>query len=300
VKTLITGGKGFIGSALARALSECSILDNNSRHSNGRTGADVRDPRHVFTAFDNARPDVVLHCAAINGTKNFYERPFAVLDTQIRGTLNVIDECERFGVQTLVLFSSSEVYQTPPSYPTPEAVPLVVPELTNPRYSYGGSKIAAEQLCWWSRIPQVIIVRPHNVYGPAMGYDHAIPQLIMRAKRAIESLEVRGGTSRAFCFISDLVNGVRAALKAAGDRDVFNIGTDRETGLPWLAQRLLGLFGKSLPVLISPGPDGGTERRCPDISKLRATGWTPQIGLDDGLKQTIDWYLARESEWPAL
>lgn len=298
MKTLITGGNGFIGSALARAMTGCSILDNNSRHG-GSGGSDIRNPRHVFDAFDRARPEVVIHCAAINGTRNFYERPFAVLDTQIRGTLNVIDECERFGVQTLVLFSSSEVYQTPPSYPTPEAVPMVVPELTNPRYSYGGSKIASEQLCWWSRIPRVVIVRPHNVYGPAMGYDHAIPELIIRAKRATESLEVRGDSGRTFCFISDLVNAVRVVLKEAGDRDVFNIGTEREIGLPWLGQHLLGLFGKSLPVLISPAPDGSTERRCPDTSKLRALGWSPQIGLDDGLKQTIDWYLARESEWPA-
>jgi dTDP-glucose 4,6-dehydratase/UDP-glucose 4-epimerase len=298
VKTLITGGNGFIGSALARAIGDCSILDNNSRHG-GHGGADIRNPRHVFDVFDRARPETVLHCAAINGTRNFYERPFAVLDTQIRGTLNVLDECERFGVQTLVLFSSSEVYQTPPGYPTPEAVPMVVPELTNPRYSYGGGKIAAEQLCWWSRIPQVIIVRPHNVYGPAMGYDHAIPELIMRAKRATDSLEVRGNTSRAFCFISDLVNAVRVVLKESGDREVFNIGTEREIGLPWIGQHLLGLFGKKCPVLVSPGPEGGAERRCPDTSKLRALGWSPQVGLDDGLKQTIDWYLAMESEWPA-
>jgi nucleoside-diphosphate-sugar epimerase len=99
--------------------------------------------------------------------------------------INVLDACIYNNVKNFFLASSSEVYQTPPIVPTDERVPLSVPDVLNPRYSYGGGKIACELLAVnYGRkfFDQMVIFRPHNIYGPAMGWEHVIPQLCMRMK----------------------------------------------------------------------------------------------------------------------
>ena len=106
-----------------------------------------------------------------------------MLDVGVRGMINVIDACRRHGIGTLLLASSSEVYQTPPQVPTDEAAPLVVPDPLNPRYSYGGGKIISEMMAInFGRkfFERVLIFRPHNVYGPDMGFEHVIPQFALR------------------------------------------------------------------------------------------------------------------------
>ena len=167
------------------------MLDNNSRGSARRLAdviddvdlvtADVRDADGVGTAC--AGVDSVCHLAYVNGTEFFYSKPDVVLDVAVRGMLAVMDGCRRHGVAELVLASSSETYQTPPTVPTAEAVPLVVPDVLNPRYSYGGGKLACELMALHQAaafVPRVLVFRPHNVYGPDMGNEHVIPQLTMR------------------------------------------------------------------------------------------------------------------------
>src|SRR4051794_17164303 len=154
--TLVTGGTGFLGSAIVRRLvgagERVRILDNNWRGSPRRLDGvladveliegDVRDAAVVAKAARGV--DRVLHMASVNGTEFFYSRPELVLDVGIRGMLAVLDACRANGVGDLVVASSSEVYQTPPAVPTDEAAPLVVPDILNPRYSYGGSQIINE------------------------------------------------------------------------------------------------------------------------------------------------------------
>ena len=134
---LVTGGTGFIGSALVRRLlrdgHRVRVLDDNSRGSARRlrdverdiefVSADVRDPQAVIDAARGV--DSILHLAYVNGTEFFYTKPALVLDVGVRGMLNVLDACRRHGIRELVLASSSEVYQTPPGIPTAEDVPLV-------------------------------------------------------------------------------------------------------------------------------------------------------------------------------
>jgi UDP-glucose 4-epimerase len=184
-KVLVTGGAGFIGSAVVRRLVEqghrVRVLDNLSRGAARRLAGiedqiefmhgDIRDPARVALACEGV--DEIHHLAAVNGTRFFYEQPELVLDVAVRGMLNVIDGARRHGVRRLALTSSSEVYQTPPNVPTAEDAPLTVPDVLNPRYSYGGGKIATELMAinyGRNGFDKVVIVRPHNVYGPDMGF----------------------------------------------------------------------------------------------------------------------------------
>jgi dTDP-glucose 4,6-dehydratase/UDP-glucose 4-epimerase len=176
---LVTGGAGFLGRAWVRSLldrgHEVRVLDNGWR---GRldmvprsaaaacelVDADIRDAEAVRRACRGI--DAVSHFAFVNGTEHFYARPDLVLDVGVKGMVNLLDGCREEGVRELLLISSSEVYQSPPRLPTDEAVPLIVPDPLNPRYSYGGGKIISELMaihCGSTHFERVLIVRPHNV-----------------------------------------------------------------------------------------------------------------------------------------
>jgi UDP-glucose 4-epimerase len=255
--------------------------------------------------------DVVVHMAAINGTRHFYERPREVLDVGIRGTLNVIDACRTYGVKTLVLLSSSEVYQTPPIVPTPEEVPLVVPDVFNPRYSYGGSKIASELLAIHSGIPRVVIVRPHNVYGPDMGWEHVIPEFAVRLlKRSVVAsiggrlafpMKGDGSQRRAFIHMDDFTEGLMRVIDQPPvvPIDIYNIGDPYVVvSIAQLAYMMAAILHQDIDVTYDEAPAGETRERCPSISKLRALGFEPKVTLRDGLVQTIAWYNQHLSEAP--
>jgi UDP-glucose 4-epimerase len=243
----------------------------------------------------------------MNGaTADFYERPRDVLRTQIVGTLNAIDRCEDQDVGTLVLFSSSEVYQTPPVYPTPEDVPLIVPDLKNPRFSYGGGKIASELLAWHSLIPRVILVRPHQVYGPGARAGHVIPDLIMRIARSPKGgrVEVKGNPTdrRSFIYVDDFIAGCLTIAKhhEADEkcREVYNVGRNDPITINQLAGTIAREMGRTdVRLDFTGGLPGAVAYRCPDVRKLEALGWSARIDLAEGLRRTIDWMLARREEW---
>ena len=199
---LVTGGTGFLGSALVRRLvadgHRVRVFDNNSRGRAARLAdldgrveyveGDIRDARAVAAAV--AGVDSVCHLAFINGTEFFYSQPDLVLDVAVKGMANVLDACRAAGVGELILTSSSEVYQSPPRIPTDETAPLSIPDPLNPRYSYAGGKIINELMAinhGRRHLKRVVIVRPHNVYGPDMGWEHVIPQLVVRMKRLAET-----------------------------------------------------------------------------------------------------------------
>ena len=194
-RVLVTGGSGFIGSALVKALvrhgDAVRVFDDNSRGAPRRlrevegdvefVEGDIRDPAAVDAAMRGV--DEVHHLAFVNGTATFYSAPDLVLDVGVKGIVNVIDACRRHWRRTLILASSSEVYQSPPQVPTDESVPLVIPDPLNPRLSYGAGKIISEMMAinyGRKHFERVLIFRPHNVYGPDMGFDHVIPQFAVR------------------------------------------------------------------------------------------------------------------------
>src|SRR5512132_2752640 len=198
-RILVTGGSGFLGSALVKGLvrqgETVRVFDDNSRGALRRlreverdiefVRGDIRDAAGVDAAMRGI--DEVHHLAFVNGTATFYSAPDLVLDVGVKGIVNVIDACRRHGVGQLILASSSEVYQTPPRVPTDESAPLSVPDVLNPRYSYGGGKLISELMAinfGRKYFERVLIFRPHNVYGPDMGWEHVVPQFALRLQAA--------------------------------------------------------------------------------------------------------------------
>jgi nucleoside-diphosphate-sugar epimerase len=313
-RILVTGGSGFIGSGLVQALVKAGhrvrVLDDNSRGSPRRLAnvandiefiaGDIRDPVAVEKAVQGI--DEVHHLAFVNGTEFFYSRPELVLDVGVRGMINVIDACRKHGIGTLVLASSSEVYQTPPKTPTDESVPLSIPDPLNPRYSYGGGKLISELLAInFGRkfFDRVLIFRPHNVYGPDMGWEHVIPQFALRLDAAakkqpsgklIFEIQGTGKETRSFCFIDDLVSGVMVMLEKGEHLGIYHIGAAEEIAIAELAHRIARISGREIELVAGKPVAGGTARRCPDISKLAGLGYKPRVPLSEGLKPTLEWY----------
>jgi nucleoside-diphosphate-sugar epimerase len=246
--------------------------------------------------------DEVHHLAFVNGTEFFYSAPELVLDVGVKGMINVIDACRSAGVGKLILASSSEVYQTPPHVPTDETAPLLVPDPTNPRYSYGGGKIISELMAInYGRkfFERVLIFRPHNVYGPDMGWEHVVPQFAGRVKAVAAKhptgklpfeMQGDGRQTRSFCHVDDLVAGVLVMRDKGEHLGIYHVGTMEEVSIAEVAQRVAALAGRDIELVHGPLQAGGTMRRCPDISKLQKLGYKPGVPLDAGLKPTVDWY----------
>ena len=313
-KILVTGGSGFIGSALVTAWVAAGhsvrVLDDNSRGSPHRLrdvekdiefiAGDVRDAAAVASAALGM--DEVHHLAFVNGTELFYTMPELVLDVGVRGMINVIDACRKHDIGTLMLASSSEVYQAPPHVPTDERAPLTVPDPLNPRYSYGAGKMISEIMAInFGRkfFERVLIFRPHNIYGADMGWEHVIPQFALRLhKLAIAqpsgtlrfAIQGTGQETRSFCFIDDLVAGVTALRDKGEHLGIYHVGTADELAIAELARRIARIAGRDIELVAGPPAPGGAPRRCPDISKLARLGYKPRVTLDQGLKATLDWY----------
>ena len=306
---MITGGTGFIGSALTRLMLEkgfeVRILDDNSRGSFRRL-SDVKDSLEIkvgdirdsdFVAKSCQGIDVVLHLAYINGTVNFYERPREVLEVAIAGMQNVLSGMQENDVPDLYLASSSEVYQHPSIFPTPENVPLVVPDPFNPRYSYGLGKIVQEFLGIHAGpyLNRLAIFRPHNIYGPDMGFQHVIPELCSKIASEEQNkvvLKGDGTQTRSFCHISDLVQSFDLLLQADIQRGTFNIGTREEITILHLAEVIASSLGREIEFSPSIPPAGETNRRVPDILKIEQLGFSQSVNLKDGVLDYCQWFLA--------
>ena len=312
-RILVTGGTGFIGSALVKALVHCGeavrVFDDNSRgaarrlrevaHDIELIKGDIREAAAVDAAMRGI--EEVHHLAFVNGTATFYSAPERVLDVGVKGIVNVIDCCRRRGIGHLVLASSSEVYQSPPRVPTDESAPLVIPDPFNPRLSYAAGKIISEMMVinhGRKHFERVLIFRPHNVYGPDMGLDHVIPQFAMQLKQTASAggaagfpIQGSGEETRSFCHVDDLVAGVMVMRERGEHLGIYHIGTAEEVTIADLARRMAAIAGREIVIEPSAVLAGSTPRRCPDISKLRALGYEPRVLLDEGLPPTLKWYL---------
>lgn len=322
MRYLVTGGAGFIGSALTRRLvseghSVC-VLDDMSRGRLDRLNGigcdfvhgDVRDAATVTRAMQGC--DSVVHLAYLQGTQTFYAEPREVLDVALRGILNVLTACESTGCPELLLVSSSEAYQVAPVVPTPEDVPLVVPDVLNPRYSYGGGKIASELAALaWARtgvLDRLIIARPHNIYGPDMGREHVIPEFCLRMNQLITEHEYgfgadpipfpiqgTGAETRSFCYIDDCITQLALLLnspqvpRGAG---IYHVGTQDEHTITDVAERVAACYGREIKVIPGRLPEGSPPRRLPDTSKIGRLWDGPGTSFTDGLAETVDWYRA--------
>ncbi|EMN90692.1 NAD-dependent epimerase/dehydratase family protein [Leptospira weilii] len=316
-KVLITGGAGFIGGHLANALAEKKfelvLLDNFTR------GVDD-DFLKKLAKLDNVRIlnrnlllaesfndlsfdfDYIFHFAAIIGVKHVLEKPYSVLNDNVVLLNNTINFARKQKFLKRFFFTSSSeimagsLLHLDMPLPTPEDFPIALTDLKSPRTSYMLSKIYGEALCIHSGLPYTL-VRPHNIYGPRMGLAHVIPELSKKVYESVDGSNIQVASlnhSRAMCYVDDAVEILIKLMNSENSvNGVFNLGNqETEIKISELAEIIINLFGKKL--YITPGNEivDSPSRRCPDMSKTIAiTGYTPKVGLMEGVEKTIHWYV---------
>ena len=305
---LVTGGTGFLGSNISKLLLNKNynvrIFDNNSRGSFNNIKnfqkkikfikGDIRNKKILNQALKNT--NAVIHLAYVNGTENFYNEPIKVLDIAIKGILNVLECCIKNNIKELYLASSSEVYQTPAKIPTDEKETLKIPDIYNPRYSYGGGKILTELMgvhYGEKFFKKLVIFRPHNVYGPNMGYEHVIPQFIRRLKKLRNKkfeIQGTGNETRSFIFIDDFISAFDLLLRKGKHLNIYNVGTEEIIKISKLAHLISKFFNKKIILIKKQIAKGSTKKRCPSTIKIKKLGFKIKYNLYSGLSKTIDWY----------
>ena len=302
---LVTGGTGFIGSHICELLIKknynVKIIDNNFR---GRISkikgikknikfikGDIRNRKVLDKALKNT--DAVIHLAYVNGTKYFYSKPVLVLDVAVKGISNIIDGCIKQKIKELYLASSSEVYQTPNKVPTDEKETLKIPNIFNPRYSYGGGKILTELMgihYGKKYFKKLIIFRPHNVYGNNMGNEHVVPEFINRFKKLkgkFFKIQGTGNEIRSFIYIEDFVDAFNLILNKGKHLNIYNIGTNQRIKIIELVKKLSKIFERKIIIKKTPLSKGGTTIRVPNINKIKKLGFKYKFSLDKGLKKML-------------
>jgi UDP-glucose 4-epimerase len=315
-RVLITGGAGFIGYHLGKRLAEADyevdLIDNFTRGvADKELLRLVEDGAVRLVTADLLRPDAlgnlegsythVVHLAAIVGVRNVVANPYRVLVDNLAMQRNALEWAKRQPeLERFIFLSTSEVYagtQAGPGVPipTPEAVDLTMRDLDRPRTSYALSKIAGEALCHYAGIPFTIL-RPHNVYGPRMGLDHVVPELLQRAYAAPDGgkLEVYSvDHRRTFCFVDDAAEIIHLVLDQPHAEGVtLNLGAaEPEVSIGELALLVARTVGKRLEIVALPPTPGSPARRCPDVgASVALLGFQPRIDLDEGLQRTFAWY----------
>ena len=308
MRTLVTGGAGFIGSNLVDALvgrgDEVSVLDDLSAgYAENVNGAarlvegDIADPEAVATAIEGC--EVVFHHAAHRAVFRSVEHPLATDRANVAGTLTVLVAARDAGVRRVVSASSSSVYGGAEQLPTPETAPL------NPRSPYAVSKLAGEHYCRvFSELfgLETVSLRYFNVYGPRQRPDSmyaAVIPLFIDALRSGHRPEVHGDgrQSRDFSYIDDVVDANLRAASAPADRcsgRAYNIAGGEAFDL----LDLLSILGKIIDVVPEPTH---TEPRPGDVRHTRADITTarddlrfePSTSFTDGLELTVDWFSQR-------
>ena len=302
-KILITGGTGFIGSHLANYLIldkdyDITICDNNYRGKNDDFVSKIKYIECDLTKKEEYKKlgdyDVVYHLAAINGTKNFYKIPYDVLKINTLININLIEWCKEKSIKKILYTSSSEVYASTPSksIPTKEDVLVSIEDVHNPRWSYAGSKILGELMIINSGL-NFSIVRPHNIYGPRMGYDHVIPEVIFRILKKEDPFKIYGhDQTRSFCFIGDAVKMMEKIMNSdSSNSKIINLGVDDEITISDLVEKLFKYFKYFPEIEIVNSQQGSVTRRCPDVSLLKQlVGKIDKTTLNDGIEKTCEWY----------
>lgn len=324
MRYLVTGAAGFLGSALTRELlargHQVVALDDYSRGRPDRLAglgpgleaveADCRNAWDVSQAAHGC--DSIIHLAYLQATANFYEEPRQVLDVAVRGMTSVVQACENNGIRELLLVSSSEAYEVPDAFPTPESTRLVVPDPLNPRFSYGGGKIVSELMAVaWQRtgvLDRVMITRPHNIVGPDSGTGHVVPHFAQRMNRLARMPEYNGTASvlqpipfpiqgsgdetRSLCWIGDFVNQVMLVLEQSPPgTEIYHLGTEDERTVAEIAHEVAACYNREIKIMPGTLLKGSPTRRLPDTRKVRALGYLPpSLSFGETIRRTASWY----------
>jgi dTDP-glucose 4,6-dehydratase len=317
---LVTGADGFIGSHLTESLvragySVRAFVMYNSFNSWGWLdqvsaeikesieifAGDIRDPHGVNEAVRGC--DAVLHLAALIAIPYSYHSPDTYIDTNIKGTLNVLQAARRLGVKRIVHTSTSEVYGTAKFVPITEDHPL------QGQSPYSASKIGADQLAYsfYSSFDlPVVIARPFNTYGPRQSARAVIPTVITQIANGDGKLKLGATTpTRDFSFVQDTVDAFIAALRSEiGLGEVINFGSNYEISIgeivTLIAEKMNARINITSEVERIRPTNSEVERLWADNSKAKELlGWTPKYagrdGLARGLQETINWFTKPEN-----
>jgi len=310
-KLLVTGADGFIGSHLVERLFELgarvrAFVFYNSFNSWGwldqlpqstKTSievfpGDIRDPNGVRTAMEGCA--AVLHLAALIGIPFSYHSPDSYVDTNIKGTLNVLQAAKACGVQRVLITSTSEVYGTARYVPMDETHPF------QGQSPYSATKIGADRLAesfYRSFALPVSIVRPFNTFGPRQSARAVIPTIISQLTAGQKRVSLgRLEPTRDFVYVEDTVEGFVAILRTercVGEE--LNIASGVEISMGELGRKLIAMISPNAEIALDAArvrPEKSeVGRLLGDSSKLRSlTEWMPRFSLEDGLRRTIDWF----------
>src|SRR5437588_3832340 len=311
MRILVTGGAGFIGSHLVEALlgdgHQVEILDDFNdfydpqlKRANISSFAkdiavhdvDLRDGERVAKVFRNEKFDAIFHLAARAGVRPSIQQPQLYYDTNVAGTLHLLEGARTSGVQRFVFASSSSVYGAAKKIPFSEEE-----HLTQTLSPYASTKIAGEFLCsTYSHLYKlrIIAVRYFTVFGARQRPDLAIHQFT-RKIQAGESIDQFGDgtTRRDYTYIDDIIQGTMAALKYDGPMfDVFNLGESETIQLKDLIFAIEETLGKKAKINRLPEQPGDMPLTCADISKARKLlGYNPKTKFQDGLPRFVHWFL---------
>lgn len=311
-RILLTGGAGFIGTALARRLlptNDVVVYDNGHRDSLGKSEllghkrlqvirGDVLDKDGVTKAV--AGCSMVVHLAAIAGVDTVLKMPLTTMRVSLIGTYNVLEAALAHGtIERFIDFSTSEVFGSY-AYNVSEGDVTSLGAVGQARWTYAVSKLATEHLAHTYRVQHglpALSIRPFNIYGPGQVGEGAIHRFIVRAL-AGEDLEIHndGSQIRAWCYVDDIVDGVCLCLErpeAVGN--AFNIGNPRSVcTVHELARHIVRLSASTSRLVFVQWPNVDVELRVPNIEKARRIlGFEPKVDLEDGLLRTIAWYRSR-------
>jgi UDP-glucuronate 4-epimerase len=314
MRILVTGGAGFIGSHLAEKLLATGhnvvILDdfndfydpqikraNIAGFSSDVTvcHTDLRDSESVRTVFHREKVDAIVHLAARAGVRPSIQNPRLYYDTNVIGTLHLLEAARLTGIERFIFASSSSVYGVSKTVPFSEDHCLI--QTLSP---YGATKIAGEFLCsTYSQLYQmrVVALRYFTVYGPRQRPDLAIHQFTRRihAGQPIDRFG-DGNTRRDYTYIDDIIQGTIAALDYSGPLyDVFNLGESETIQLKDLISAIENALGKKAKINRLPEQPGDMPLTYADISKARKLlGYNPTTKFSEGLPKFIDWFLRSE------
>ncbi len=306
---LITGGAGFIGTALTRALAEHNrirIFDNLRRNALGDAGldkhpnvelivGDVRDFAALRKASEGAHH--VVHMASIAGVDTVLKNPVLTMEVSLEGTMNALRAAKEVGgVERFIDFSTSEVFGSY-AFRVREADVTSLGAVGEARWTYAVSKLATEHLAhnYWKQFSlPTCSIRPFNIYGPGQVGEGAIHAFVVRAlKNEPIQIHNEGDQIRSWCYIDDIVDGIqRALVRESAIGQSFNIGNARSTiTIYQLAQLVVRLSESRSPIEFVPWDFADVELRVPDTKKAeRLLGFRAQIDLEEGLGKTLAWY----------
>tara|TARA_B100001250_G_scaffold149451_1_gene128050 strand:+ start:48603 stop:49619 length:1017 start_codon:yes stop_codon:yes gene_type:complete len=314
---LILGGTGFIGYNLSNYLSKkinykITIADNLSRGKIDPYINKLVSKKNVslivndFTkpsSFEslNKSYDYVYMLASVVGVNNTLENPNEIIRINSQLIINTLEWIKNSEIKNVLFTSTSENYAgTIDTFgykiPTPENIPLTISDISHPRFTYAITKMLGESgFLNYSKVFgfKCCIVRYHNVYGPRMGFKHVIPHLVERFLSKEDPFLMYGhDQTRSFCYIDDAIEGTVLAMEnTKSNGQIYHIGTEDEITIEYLIKKCGSFFDYKGGYIDAPTYPGSTIRRCPDISKAkRELGYKPKIKLDDGLKNTLEWY----------